>query len=793
MKTARTLIVLSLCFLLYPIGAAHAQDETLASAAWQITKFDITVNAPPNERALTARAVLTARNIGRGAGSTLSLRLNPKAEVKSVTINDATAPFTSREESRARQEGVASSTLQRITITLGAPIASGASVTAVVEYRLPIGENSGNAALSIAGSQFLPRSYWYPVANAPYALRGADYAPLRLTVNGAGGDTVISSGRGSGQSFDQLLNVQPFFLTGSWDMNQGAGDANGIIAFMPKGASAEERKRADELIALAASARSFYAGLLGTAPDIPIKLVAVKRGAGFSEGGTALLDVAAFRRSKLDAVTALQIAETVARMWVGGATPLRGEGGVSLREGLSKYLATLFIEKQLGREAAEAEKTRQRVAYAAVAKFDGPLARSNPLDQTFSISAPFKGAMVWRLIERALGRDPMLNILRSSLQAGARDPQGLTLAALRAALVERGGASLKSLLDLELDQPTDMDLMVGLPQQKGAQWVAALRNTGAVEANVTVVATTATGERLTVQATIPAHDFGEVAFNTGARITRAEVDPDKLYPQLDYTNDIAPRVVIAGDPLIEATTKFATQDFAGAEASARQVIALSPLLQEGHILLARSLLAQNKLDEAEKEFRLALNDQFPTPGTLAWGNVGLGEISLRRGQAAEAARRFNEAVRIEAEFVSKLGVRNEALRTDADYASRLAARLGRIKAEAAANIAPVPDESVRTFVAQLDQAIKGGRKTELDALILPGELFSFVAGIVGSQPEAWTSRVIRTEPLDANRLAADVSIDMKQFGRQQSGTAVYILQRTGGAWKLAGIELFEVR
>ena len=60
---------------------------------------------------------------------------------------------------------------------------------------------------------------------------------------------------------------------------------------------------------------------------------------------------------------------------------------------------------------------------------------------------------------------------------------------------------------------------------------------------------------------------------------------------------------------------------------------------------------------------------------------------------------------------------------------------------------PAPDESARTFIAQLDQAIKSGRKTEIEAFIVPGELTSFVGGIVGSQPEVWTTRVVRTEQL----------------------------------------------
>ena len=69
----------------------------------------------------------------------------------------------------------------------------------------------------------------------------------------------------------------------------------------------------------------------------------------------------------------------------------------------------------------------------------------------------------------------------------------------------------------------------------------------------------------------------------------------------------------------------------------------------------------------------------------------------------------------------------------------------------------------------------------------------FIGGIVGTQPDMWQTRVLRTEQLDANLVAADVSLDTKELGRQQAGTAVLILSRAGGAWKLAGIDLFEVR
>jgi hypothetical protein len=767
MKILRAFIFLFAVALVCSIHVAQAQDEP--TAAWQVTKFDITANVPPQpDRALTARALLTVRNVGRGSGTSVTLRINPKAEIRAATAGDSSTTF---------RAGDIRNELQLVRVALPIPVAPGASIVVGLDYRLPVAENTGLASLSPTGSQFLPLSFWYPAHSSIASPRGADVAPVRLTVNGASNnDVVVSSGRGSGNSFDQMLHVQPFFLVGNWDTVAGSGEASGVSAFIPKGVSPEERKQADELIALAASARSFYAGLLGTAPDMPIRLATVRRGAGFNEGGTVLLDAAVLRRSKVDASSALLIAESVARLWVGGMSPVRGEGSGVLREGLPRFLATLFFEKQFGRDVAEAERTRQRVTYSTVSRRDAPLSRTIQQDPTYFNSTGNKGAMVWRLADRALGRDALIGVIRTALQKGASEPDGLSLAYVRGAMVERGGASLKTLLDYELDEPTDLDLMIGLPQQRGNQWVAALRNTGSVDASVPVVGTTATGERVTVQAVIPARGFGEAVFNTPSRLSRVEVDPDKIYPQLDYSNDVIPRASQAEDPLVEANALFIKQDFAGAEAAARLMLTNSPRMQEARILLARSLLGENKMEEAEKEFRAALDERLPTPFALAWGNVGLGEISLRKGQAAEAARRFNEAAR-----------------TEADYASTLAARNGRIKAEAAANSAAAPDESARTFIAQLDAAIKSGRKTDLEAFMVPGELTSFVGGIVGSQPEIWTTKVVRTEQLDANRLAADVQVTTRQLGKDAAGTAVLILSRVGGGWKLGGIEFFEVR
>src|SRR6266542_5732617 len=104
----------------------------------------------------------------------------------------------------------------------------------------------------------------------------------------------------------------------------------------------------------------------------------------------------------------------------------------------------------------------------------------------------------------------------------------------------------------------------------------------------------------------------------------------------------------------------------------------------------------------------------------------------------------------------------------------LAARAARIRAESSAGGSPV-DESARAFIKQFDQSITSGKKADLESRVESGELVSFIGGIVGTQPEIWQTRVLRTEPLDANLMAADVSITAKELGQERSGTAVLIL------------------
>jgi tetratricopeptide (TPR) repeat protein len=469
----------------------------------------------------------------------------------------------------------------------------------------------------------------------------------------------------------------------------------------------------------------------------------------------------------------MQIADAVARLWVGGAAGVEGEGAGAVREGLPRYLAALFVEKQFGKAAADAEWMRMAVLYAPVAQRDPPLAKLSPSFDTYFNSSANKGALVWRIVAAAAGREQFAGVLRAF--AAADGGRRLSLASLRERLGQAGGDRVSLLMASLFDLPTDTDLLVGLPVERAGAWVSNLRNTGSFDVEVTVQAVTDRGERLTTTARVPAKDFGEAQFRTANRIVRVEVDPEKLYPQTNFVNDVVPQ----GPGLVEAVEQARIQlgqQPARAESLARELLARAPGSEEARVVLARALLEQGRLDDAEREFRAALDSPLPLPSTLAWADIGMGEIALRRNRPADAARLFDAAAKAEA-----------------DYATTLAARAARIRAEAAAGAPPPVDEQIKAAVAGLDAAIKTGRKAEIEAQLAAGELASFSKGLSGIPPELWQTRVVRTEQLDPNRVAADVHLSARVSGRNQEGPAVYVFARTPAGWRLSEIPIFEVK
>ncbi|MDQ1612460.1 MAG: hypothetical protein QOG00_2391, partial [Pyrinomonadaceae bacterium] len=162
------LLKLALVFTLLLLTTPRARAQEEARPVWQVTRFDVTATLPApasTDRALIGRALISARNVGTGAGRSLTVRLNSAAEIKSATVGDATAQYFARAEARTG--------LQQVSLTLPAPVAPGSSINVALDYRLPVNANTGLAAVSPEGAQFLPLSGWYPTANSQFAARGA--------------------------------------------------------------------------------------------------------------------------------------------------------------------------------------------------------------------------------------------------------------------------------------------------------------------------------------------------------------------------------------------------------------------------------------------------------------------------------------------------------------------------------------------------------------------------------------------------------------------------------------------
>ena len=401
-------VLITAIFVLTAGFGAFAQDDTRVSATWQVVKYDITATLPQIEtdRSLAAKAKLDLKNASVCPASTLTLRISPSAEVASVSVNGTKADFTKGEEK------VGTGTLQRIVVRIPS-VQPGGTLAATVDYKIAVKDNSGLNAISQAGSQFLPLSFWYPTPNSWYFACGADYAPFRIQVS-APGQTAVSSGVEAGGAFDQKLGGQPFFVTGSWESVSGSGTS----VLLPKGSGPSGQKIASELATFASEAKAYTANLLGTTPDIPLRIVGVRRAGGFTGGGTILIDESAFRRGRLDSQTAMTIADSVVKVWLGGSAAITGDGSGVIREGLAKYIATQFLESKFGKEIADLERQRQRIAYVSVSRRDSPLTVVSSLDDYYYPEVANKGAMAWRILARKVGAEEFYKGIRAATQDG---------------------------------------------------------------------------------------------------------------------------------------------------------------------------------------------------------------------------------------------------------------------------------------------------------------------------------------------------------------------------------------
>ncbi len=739
-----TILVL---FLAAP-GVADAQIKL----TWEVLKYDVSVDLP-SDMAAVREADITAsldlRNQSNSSFDRVSLRISDKAKVSEITSGGSKIDFSSSGEKVTESQRLQ---LLRLNVP---PVAAGSSLRVTLKYKLTVESNSGLSALSPVNSQFLPLSFWYPTPTSWFFSEGGDYSPFDLSIQGPGARDIVSAGSVEGTKVSNPLKGMPFFATGKWRKSEH----DGVVVYAPESRHVAAG-RAAEMAKLANEAKAFAEKALGAKFSVPLKIVGVARGAGFSDSGVIFVERGAFSAKSLDSKTTGAISEAIVKTILGNVIEVRGAGYGVIREGLSRFVSNRFLEEKFGAGIAEIVRLRQISNYSAIVDRDSPLSFVSPVDGYFYSANGNKGSMIWRYLDKTVGAD-FMEIVRSESEDG-----NLTLSEIRNSF-----AGHKEFLDYSFDKITTLNLMIGNPVSGTGHTRAALRNFGEFSANVRVVGYDGTGKEYSQNIVIPANDFAEARFETPAKIVRVEVDPEKLYVQTSYIDDVAPREIDDNDPLVYIKKEFDRQKFDEAATNAKAVLARYPELDEARVFLARSYLASNKITDAKLEFERVLNSKLPSPQSLAWALFGLGEAARKTGQPS-VARTFYD----------------EAIWSDADYGASLAARRAR---SALVTGAAVPGD-VASFFAGFDKAVIANSKREVEAYILSGEISRFASNVAG-QAQEWQTRVVAIDDVDDENIFVETALTLKLLNREvETGLAVFRLSRVDGKLLLSGVDVFEV-
>ena len=739
-------------FLLIAAFSFAAFAQTRGGAVWQVDRYDLDVTLPQtvDGRDAVIQATVEVKNVSSSPASTMTLRISPSAKVSAVMVNGTSHDFSGGEEKLAGNR-----TLQRVVLRLP-PVRPTASVQVSLTYTLSIKDNGDAAVFSPPSSHLLPLSFWYPTPTNWYYSRGGDFAPFNVRVKGPAGKQVVSSGtEGTPGSFSTNAASQPFFAVGDWTAIQ----AYGVQVFAPKSSGETGKARGSELAAVFSEAKVFAEKFLGPSPNVPLKIVSVRRGAGFADAGVVFVDEAVFRRPKLDASTVQNIAEAAAKLSL--SAKARDDGFGVISEGLSRYLATQFIGEKFGEPVADAVRARQRAAYSAVVGRDIPLGIVSPLDDVYFGEVANKGAMLWALLDKFVGRTAFNKAIADSLADGVFNLDD----------VRSNFPTEKDLIAYFLEKPTEMNLLAGLPQAGAGETKVALRNSGPIDVTVNVRATTASGKALDAPVTLKTASFGEVTFKTPEKIVRTEIDTEKLYPQNVYFDDIAPKVFDDNDVTAGVKSLLDQKKYDNAVRAAKDILKALPAYDDVSIQLARAYLGLANYAEAEQQANTVLAAKLPTERSMAWA------MEIRAEAAAKSNRSTDALALIEATIVF-----------DGDYGASYAARKLRTSLGGTTKI----DPAIKDFFARFDAAAVAHKKAEVLSMVMPGEITRFAENLSGSAAK-WQTTVSQVDQIDDTECLVETNLATQLLtGPEQAGLAVFRMIKVDGAWRLAGVEIFEV-
>lgn len=797
---------------------------------FEIKKYEINARVVPEEQKVAAQAKLRLVNLSDpdlaekillspDNKPRLSFYLNPKAKVEAMKVNGAAVQPKTAEDTRTN--------LMRVYIEMTGGMIKLPEFDVDLAYSIPATDRGSALHVSSEETFLLPASFWVPASHTPYADHGADTAPFSLTVAAPAGLKVISSGVRKGEnSFEQSLAAQPFFIIGDYEVVLRGGADHPVEVYYPRGSGEIAKQQADRIAAEAERVVTFYAKYFNVAPVEPFRVISTQarqlntatsdsfsasRETSVAMVGAVAIDENIFRRDAVDLGTIELLSSAAARAWIDGQVLLRGRGAGMLRDALPIYLVAQYLGDRFGPTQRDAAFDRFRRAYATIARTDAPLLMQSPLDRNYATSVYNKGALVWRMIERTFGARTLENALQSSLSRSKVDalslagwfptqqrrgtPQAAPLcqlsrcASFKENLIAAGADRklVNELFNNWIDTVALPDFAIGQPQNTANGVESTVANFGSEgteprapetaargDFTVEVVATTG-GEKITKTVTVKASEYGSVNFPAGVDIKTIEVDPDKIYLQSDYSNDVFPRRPSQSEAFAQANLAFSKNDFATAESKAREGLAATSNAPTLQALLGRALLAQKKNDDAAKIFNDVLKAEPLPIQSYGLAHFGLAELAMQQNKFDAAAKHFRFAAA-----------------ADLDAATTIAARDGALKAERGSSAVKIPDD-IRAFLQRFDAAVLQGSSDAVNQFVELGNLRKFAQNLVVRKPSTWVTEALRAEEWDASRTAVDVTLKIKIDGKDYAGRAVYVISRAGGKLLLSEVPTFDVK
>ena len=621
----------------------------------------------------------------------LTFFLNAKSKVANLTINGTEVPIRTSEDVRTN--------LLRISTDITSAIVGAREFEAVFKYTIDANDRTPFLRVSEGETFLLPPSQWFPVVHTPFGEHGADTAPFNLSVTAPAGLKVVSSGiRKSENSFEQPLATLPFFVAGDFDVvSQKSGE---IEVYVARGVNDAGKKQAERLASEAERVLAFCGKYFGSPPPVPWRAIPTSgfgstsvTSDGISQSGesaftttaTLILDDSFFRRDMLDLGTSELVVSSATRTWIDGRALIRGRGNGMLRDALPIYLVARYLGERNGPAQMEAAYERYRRAYIPIARgSDAPLLLVSPIDRNYTSSMFNKGALVWRLLEKSLGQSSFDGVVRQALDS---KPAGvLSLVEWRSplcgaarcsnikALLLGGGANRETVNDIFaqwIEAVVVPDFAVGQPQKTSTGSESTIANFGSGDFVIEVITTTDKGETLRHTVTVKGGEYGSLKLPADKTIVSIEADPQKLYPQKDFTNDSFPRRASSSDLFGQANQAFSKGDLKTAEEKMREAVAASPDSPSLLAFLGRVLLEAKKGAEGAQIFNSVLKNELPSIQAYAWAHLGLGKILLEQSKAAEAAAHFRLASAAELDAETTLAARNGTIAAEQQAGLRL--------------------------------------------------------------------------------------------------------------------------